>query len=380
MKKNYLIILLFLTISSKNKIQIIGGGINYKGLENIGLNLFNILHQDYEIKYSLTTGIDLKVFDEKFKNAIIESISNKNSTHDVAIYTTIIGTIDTNNNIITQTNLIENAQKKIAISMLECNPIPDFWVEIINKTFDHIIVPCQWVKDIYLESGVIRPITVIPLIVDEPKLKKTTFSKEEFIFGSIGGLGEDKNLHKVAQAFGEIYGNNPRFKLILKISSNKNENLILAKMIEGMCNKYNNIELLWGFLSKEKLEELMIKFDCFVLASRGEGFSLIPRQAMKMGIPCLLSYNSAHKELCDLKLATPLYTDIKILSDYQCFGKFIGTKYDCTINDIKLAMKDFIKNHQTHVKNLKQNQNLTDLWNQDVVKQQLISLINEILI
>jgi glycosyltransferase involved in cell wall biosynthesis len=380
MKKNYFIILLFLNLFAKNKIQIIGGGINYKGLENIGLNLFNILHQDYEIKYSLTTGIDLKVFDEKFKNAISESISNKNTNHDVAIYTTIIGSSDTNNNIITQTKLIENAQKKIAISMLECNPIPDFWVEIINKIFDHIIVPCQWVKDTYLESGVKKPITVIPLIVDEPKLKKTTFNNKEFIFGSIGGLGEDKNLHKVAQAFGEIYGNNPRFKLILKISSNQNEDLVLTKKIEVICNKYRNIQLIWGFLKKEKLEELMIKFDCFVLASRGEGFSLIPRQAMKMNIPCLISYNSAHKELCDLKLATPIYTDIKTPSNYRCFGNFLGTKYDCTINDIKLAMKDFVKNYQTHVKNLKQNQSLTNLWDQGVVKQQLISLINELLI
>jgi glycosyltransferase involved in cell wall biosynthesis len=264
--------------------------------------------------------------------------------------------------------------------MLECNPIPNFWVEIINKIFDHVIVPCQWVKDTYLESGVIRPITVIPLIVDEPKLKKTKFNNKEFIFGSIGGLGEDKNLHKVAQAFGEIYGNNPRFKLILKISSNKNEDLVLTKKIEGICNKYNNIQLIWGFLSKQELEELMIKFDCFVLASRGEGFSLIPRQAMKMNIPCLISYNSAHKELCDLKLAATIYTNIKAPSNYRCFGNFLGTKYDCTINDIKLAMKDFVKNYQTHVKNLKQNQSLTNLWNQEAVKQQLISLINEILI
>ena len=379
MKKNYFITLLILNIFAKTKIQIIGGGINYKGIENIGLNLFNVLQQDYEIKYSLTTGIDSKVFDAKFKKALSESISNKNTTHDVAIYTTIIGSCDTNDNIITQTNLIENAKKKIAVSMLECNPIPDFWVEIINKTFDHVIVPCQWVKDTYLESGVTRPITVIPLIVDEPKLKKITYKKNKFVFGSIGGLGEDKNLHKVAHAFGKLYGNNEKFKLILKISSNKNEDPALTKKIETICKKYSNIQLIWGFVSKERLEEIMIKFDCFVLASRGEGFSLIPRQAIKMGIPCLISYNSAHRELCNMSIAKPILTNIASPSNYRCFGSFVGTKYDCNIDDIKCAMKDLVKNYAQHVQNLKQNLYLTKQWDKETVKKQFINLIDHIL-
>ena len=222
MKKIFIILLIIINNFSKTKIQIIGGGINYKGIENIGLNLFDILQQDYEIKYTLTTGIDLNNIDKVIKETLIKSISNKNQNHDITIYTTIIGSCQNETDISTQTNLIENAKKKIAISMLECNPIPAFWVEIINKTFDHVIVPCQWVKDTYLLSGVTRPITVIPLIVDEPELKKTTYKKNKFVFGTIGGLGEDKNLHKVAQAFGELYGNNQKFELILKISSKKN--------------------------------------------------------------------------------------------------------------------------------------------------------------
>jgi glycosyltransferase involved in cell wall biosynthesis len=378
MRKIIAVSICFIFINAKLKIQIIGGGLSSKGIHSIGINLFKILNDNFDVDFTLTTKIELDDLDEKTKADLNKSIKNKYSKYDIAIYTDLIATINDKGKINSKLNLIKNSDIKIAVSMLECAPIPEVWVNKLNNIFDYIIVPCKWVEETYLKSGVTKPIIVIPLIVEESKNQKINLKKDRFRFGCIGGFGEDKNLHKVAQAFAEEFGNDKNYELILKISGEPKTDPILYKKITDITKHINNIKLLWGTLDKKEFTNLMLSFDCFVLASKGEGFSLIPRQAMNMNIPCILSYNSAHKELCDEDLALAINSDIKCLSNYKHFNDFKGEKFDTTLEDIKDSMHKIINNYDYYFKNLKENKFKTKKWRKEEIKKNLYDLFKRI--
>ena len=376
MKNIFNFFLLFVSILyGYKKIQIIGGGSKSYGLGSIGVNLFESLIDDFDINYTLTSPFDASSLNKEVMEKISYSITNDLIEYDIAIYTDLISTIDDNNIIYSNINLLKKSKVKIAYSMLECSPIPKVWVEKLNNIFDYIIVPCEWVKETYLESGVTKPIIVVPLIVQEFKQQKINLKKDKFIFGCIGGFGEDKNLHKVAQAFAEKFGNNKNYELIIKISGMPETNNILYKKIINITKHINNIKLLWGILDREEFTKLMLSFDSFVLASKGEGFSLIPREAVSLGIPCILSYNSAHKELCDKKLALAIKSDIKCLSDYRCFGDFRGIKFDCEVSDIKKCMSKMYNNYEFYFNDLQKNKHNISYCYFEEVKPNLINFL-----
>ena len=180
MRKVIAVLICFIFINAKLKIQIIGGGLSSKGIGSIGINLFKILNDDFDVDFTLTTKIELDDLDEKTKADLNKSIKNKYSKYDIAIYTDLIATINDKGKINSKLNLIKNSDIKIAVSMLECAPIPEVWVNKLNNIFDYIIVPCKWVEETYLKSGVTKPIIVIPLIVEESKHQKNNLKKDRF--------------------------------------------------------------------------------------------------------------------------------------------------------------------------------------------------------
>ena len=59
-----------------------------------------------------------------------------------------------------------------------------------------------------------------------------------------------------------------------------------------------------------KYIEFISTFDCYVNLSKGEGFSIPPRESLALGIPCIISDNTAHKTICDSGLVLPVTSKI----------------------------------------------------------------------
>jgi hypothetical protein len=56
-----------------------------------------------------------------------------------------------------------NGRDKIGILVYETYPLPNIWVENINKYLDLLTVPSNFVKELCIRSGVKKTITVEPL-------------------------------------------------------------------------------------------------------------------------------------------------------------------------------------------------------------------------
>jgi glycosyltransferase involved in cell wall biosynthesis len=227
--------------------------------------------------------------------------------------------------------------------MLECSTIPDYWVSILNNKFNFVIVPDQWLVEVYKKNGVKIPIFVLDLVVDYSGLKKHEKVNSVFTFGMVAGLLEDKNIDKVIIAFNKKFKNNQNIKLKIKISGNRKFNPILWDKIHNINNS-NNIELITEHLERSEYCDFLNSLDCFVLPSRGEGFSITAREAMYREIPCIFSNNTALKCFCDCGSATGLISNKLTKANYTCFGEFNAYKYDVDIDDISNALEHVYKN------------------------------------
>ncbi len=238
---------------------------------------------------------------------------------------------------------------KIAYSMFESSRIPPLWTRILNSYYDCLVVPDNYLISVYQESGVKIPIFVLPLGILIEEFLKTpnkTEPNEIFTFGLTAGFWARKNHLKVLEAFKKVFAQNEKVKLKLHGRFGSYQ-----KTIEEEVKKANlsNVEFSARPFSQQEYLEWFQSLDCYVFPSQGEGFSITPREALALGIPCILSDNTVHKTLLQSGYFLPLSAQNKILAYYEVFGQNIGEFYDCSVDDLAAWIQEVHQNYSKYL-------------------------------
>lgn len=242
-----------------------------------------------------------------------------------------------------------NSDIKIAYSMFESDAIPKLWVKILNNHYDMVVVPDKWLVSVYRNSGVNIPIFVLPLgIMIKPEWMNKKHKKNEvFTFGMTGGFWERKNHIKTMQSFLEAFGkDNDKIRLRIHGRFGPFKDQVLQTYQKLGAPK--NIELISETLDATSYDTFLESIDCYVFISKGEGFSITPREALAMGKPCILSNNTAHRTICDTGLTIPVTANTKVAANYEVFGQQIGNFFDCSVADTTSAMKKLYEDYDTY--------------------------------
>jgi glycosyltransferase involved in cell wall biosynthesis len=251
----------------------------------------------------------------------------------------------------------------------------NFYLDLINNiTYSHFDFISKQIKRfgtkvLYLTGcKKIQPITLainkyglnifkyFHNLVSDSKEKKlmsceATFDEmRPFIFGCVAGFGQRKNQRLLVQAFAEAFGNSPQFKLKLHSHlSFNNEVDYIKRMISELG--LNNVELSTTERSYEDYLDFLRSLDCFILISKGEGYSITPREALCLQIPCILSNNTAHHEMCCLPSVISVETKKIEPAFYENLGnRYLGYQYNCNVLDVINAMKQMYENYYSYVK------------------------------
>ncbi len=119
--------------------------------------------------------------------------------------------------------------------------------------------------------------------------------------GAIYGISEKdrKGLDLVLKLWKDEYKDNDKVKLILKINTLYAENVHAQQGIKFDLKKYiskiigsefpKNIKILDGKLSDDDFIKLYNHVDCVLSPTRGEGFGLIPFEALACGTPVIVT-------------------------------------------------------------------------------------------
>ncbi len=241
---------------------------------------------------------------------------------------------------------------KIAYSMFEATAIPRKWVQILNTQFDAVVVPDKSLIDIYVRGGVKIPVFELPgALYLDGFLRQPVKTKRNkiFTFGTSAGYFPWKNTEVLIKAFHKEFGTNKNVRLIVHSRGGTDyvRNSIKKLLKEA---KANNIILIEQRLAQSDFIKLLSSFDCYAFLSKGEGFSNTPRELLAMGIPCILSNNTAHRTICNTGFVRAVDSKIKEPANYPHFGGYCcGSFFNCTVKDVREALRDVYNNYPTYL-------------------------------
>ena len=181
-------------------------------------------------------------------------------------------------------------QHRVLFSMWETDVLPNKFRRWLEH-FDQVIVPCQHNVELFSEFH--KNVSYCPLGVDH-KFWKPMDAPDGGVFRFQGGgsLWHRKGLDVLVKAFNAL--KLPDAELHIKAAPH-------AKDVPT-GNLGNKVFLDRTWMSSIEQRDWYNKADCFVAPARGEGFGLMPLQAIASGIPTIVSDSSGQSQFSHLAL------------------------------------------------------------------------------
>ena len=172
----------------------------------------------------------------------------------------------------------------------------------------------------------------------KPKLRKE--ANKPFTFLHIGEPFTRKDAQMAVDAFVELFGADPNYRLVLKCHK---MNTTRVKHPRGFdCSPsaaYDNIIVITGQLSEDQMIGLYEQSDVFIYPSWGEGFGFQPLQALAMGIPVI-----SVDDWADYKKFITWPVDSQwVISPWQ--DKHPGMMVQPNYNTLKKQMREAVDNY-----------------------------------
>ena len=183
-------------------------------------------------------------------------------------------------------NFTQN-QYKIAYMPWESTELKEGWVDELNKC-DEVWTTSDWSKS-NLDKLLKRETFVyehgIPNFCTPTKRKR----KDVIRFLHIGEPAIRKGGQDVVDSFIKLFGNNPKYQLILKCSGVNATRIYDSNGVSTGTppSQYKNIIIIEDYFSEDMLLQLYKKCDIFLYPSYGEGFGFNAAYAIAMGMPTI---------------------------------------------------------------------------------------------
>jgi len=110
-----------------------------------------------------------------------------------------------------------------------------------------------------------------------------------------------------------------------------------------------NVELNLNCLPQPQYLDFMPSLDCYVNLAKGEGFSIPPREALDLGIPTVLTDNTALKTLCRTKYVRSVPSHIREPTWVEIFLQYHGEWFNKTVEDVARALKEGYNNYSAYL-------------------------------
>lgn len=330
-------------------LTIVGSVCMADGLGRQSVELINTLHKQVSINFVPTTEMNFREVPKAVKKVMRKKHKKQGK---VILFEDCVWVPNKEHYKILDPKLKES-QVRIAYSMFESTKIPSEWVEIFNRHFDAVAVPDAFHLKIYRENGVTVPLFLLPLGLDLSKWLQSPCKNKAnrpFLFATLGAGISRKNICKTIEAFAAAFGNNPDVHFLVHCRYALPE--IEEEIQKIICEKkLSNVHYHHKRLSREKYLEIFQGIDCYVNLSKGEGFSIQPREAMALGIPVILSDNTAQSSICATELVRAVPSQIPCPAERRWGGmlkkpKIYGEEFDWEVKDASQAFLEVYQNYE----------------------------------
>lgn len=237
--------------------------------------------------------------------------------------------------------LLPDQGLKIAHVAYDSDVLPPRWVEILNNKFDCVYFSSNHLEEVAQRSGVRIPIGTLPIGLDIDSLLARNYKTNngKIRFGSIAAFHQRKSVDVLVEAFLKEFGDQENVELII------HSNLAIGEVYDRVAAKIEalnvkNIKISNSNLSDDEKVDLIDSFDIFVNLSRGEGYSIGPREAMALGKALVLSAVGPHKDLLNVEGTFGVRASIRIPARYpEIDNQVFGFQYGVEISDSRFALR-----------------------------------------
>lgn len=159
------------------------------------------------------------------------------------------------------------------LTMFESDRLPFMWADILN-TVQQVIVPSRFQVEVFQSSGVETPLSVAPLGVSQTfqYVERQRAADQPYTFLTIGDRGQRRAWDKAGFAFMRAFGDDPRYRLILKTRQDNG--------FPAIANA--NVQVIKADMTDAEMNALYGQADCMIWPGR-EGFGLPPREFAATG-------------------------------------------------------------------------------------------------
>ena len=193
---------------------------------------------------------------------------------------------------------------KVGFTMLEVDGFPADWVRQANR-MDEIWTPTEFNRRGLIESGVKKPVHLVPLGIDpscfHPSGDRIPSPSGDFVFFANFEWGTRKAPEVLLPVFNRTFSSTDTAILVCKII-NRNAAIDVANEIRalelsphgGRIYFLHNLDI-----PHDQLATLYRSADCFVSPARGEGWGLPVLEAMACGLPVIATDWSGQAAILD---------------------------------------------------------------------------------
>jgi glycosyltransferase involved in cell wall biosynthesis len=235
-------------------------------------------------------------------------------------------------------------QYKIGYTPWESTEVFDNWKPNLSNLIDEMWTTSLWCAEIFRKHTSKKVFVYEHGIEDDwVPIKRDINPNRPFRFLHVGEPAFRKDAQMVVDAFVNLFGDDPRYELILKCSRMNTTKIFDAKsghVLGSPSAYYNNIKVIEGMLSVEQMNGLYDLCDVFVYPSWGEGFGFNPLQAMAKGIPTICTEGWATYS----KYITAPLDSSWAISPWPTTHPGMMLKPD--YSQLKFYMKDLVKDYQ----------------------------------
>ena len=211
---------------------------------------------------------------------------------------------------------------KIGFTMLETTGIPAEWVRQCNM-MNEVWVPSHFNVETFKNSGVNVPIHVIPLGIDPNYYNPliTSYKKhKKYTFLSVFEWGERKAPDILLKAYSKAFMKIEDVVLVCKVINNDGS-INIDEEIRKLNLPEDGPEIIFLYNTKfadYDMATLYRSVDCFVIATRGEGWGMPILEAMACGLPAIATNWSSQVDFFNETNGYPVDVDRLIDARAKC--------------------------------------------------------------
>lgn len=197
----------------------------------------------------------------------------------------------------------------VMIQPWEFGSLPIEWVEVFNNKVDEFWVYTNYLKNVYLESGISEDrVFVVPLGFSPEKFnprvkpyKLKTKRKIKFLF--LGGTIYRKGIDLLLETYIENFTKSDDVCLVIKDMGSNSfyKGQTIKNKLQELSRDKNSpeIEYIDSLLTEKQLAGLYTASNVLVHPYRGEGFGLPVLEAMACGIPVIVTSGGSTDDFCN---------------------------------------------------------------------------------